>query len=283
MILLYILEMEKLNEHLLILREELSRRCKENQLYSMRSFAKHLGVNPGTLSLILSGKRAPSIKMTEQILDNIDLSPDQKSTFFNSVIEIQKNRKLKRIDPRIREKKISIPKIKTKSLDTEIYHLINDWYHITILEMTRVKNFVSKKEWIASQLGITVTEAKLAIDRLIDLELLEIKKGKLIATSSQLRLKKMYTATNLARKNKQKQIRKKAINCIDEIPIEFRSMTSMTMPIDLSLLPEAKNLIEEFNEKMCILLESKQKQKVYALEVSLFPLQKINIKGEKNE
>ena len=84
----------------------------------------------------------------------------------------------------------------------------------------------------------------------------------------------MYTATSVARRNKQIQIREKAIEAIEEFPIEKRSMTSMTMCIDEELMPEARKLISEFNEAMSKLLESGSKDKVYALEVGLFPLQK---------
>ena len=39
------------------LRNELERRCKANPAYSLRAFAKFLGVDPSFLSKVLSGKR----------------------------------------------------------------------------------------------------------------------------------------------------------------------------------------------------------------------------------
>jgi nucleoid DNA-binding protein len=51
-------------------------------------------------------------------------------------------------------------------------------------------------------------------------------------------------------------------------------MTYMTMAIDEAKLPEAKALVEEFTNKMSILLESGKKTRVYEFGTYLYPLQK---------
>jgi len=259
------------------LSSELAARQERNVLYSMRAFAKALGLSAGVLSLIINGKRIPSLDLATKLANKLDLSPAQRFSFIDSVVRRQQLRCLKRVDPNIREHKFSpLPTENSHHarLETEYYHTISDWYNITILEMTRLKDFKYSNKWIASQLGIAEIEVKLAIKRLLDLGLVEEFEGTIRAHDRQLRLDEMYNITSAARRKKQKQIREKSIECIDNITLDKRSMTSMTMCADISLIPQAKKIIEKFNEEICALLESGQKEKVYAVEVSLFPLQK---------
>jgi hypothetical protein len=66
----------------------------------------------------------------------------------------------------------------------------------------------------------------------------------------------------------------KAVISVEEDPIEARSMTGMTMAIDPAKLPEAKQMITEFNRGLCKFLESGPRKQVYQLGVCLYPLQK---------
>ena len=72
----------------------------------------------------------------------------------------------------------------------------------------------------------------------------------------------------------QKALRLKVIESLENDPIEVRSMTSMSMAIDPEKLPEARRLIEEFQEKLSTFLESENKERAYQLPISLFPLDK---------
>lgn len=246
------------------LRTELSQRCEKNPLYSLRAFSLALGISPGVLSAIINGRRPLTLKKAIQLTERLEMDPAEQKVFLESVQE------------EISRRKGKITKItkKTNPLDLEIYKLISDWYYITILEMTNLPYFKESPQWIAGQLGISATEAKLALDSLEKYGLLERVDGRLKANKEQLRLPDMYTVTSAARRKKQKQIRQKAIESIENDSIETRCMTSMTMCIDPDLLPEARKMIEEFNENLRHYLESKSKKQVYVLEVGLFPIQK---------
>src|SRR4051812_38586667 len=51
----------------------------KNPSYSIRAFAKKAGVSPGTLSLILLGKRAASKKLAARIAEKLLLDPQERS------------------------------------------------------------------------------------------------------------------------------------------------------------------------------------------------------------
>jgi uncharacterized protein (TIGR02147 family) len=264
--------------HIHILEAELFKRKEKNSLYSMRAFSKSLGMNSGVLSLIMNGKRIPSLSLAHELVDRLDVDLESKTQFLDSVALAQKGRSLKRVSPAVKKYKFSDAlktDAKVRKLENDYYHMVSDWHYITIVEMTRLTDFKSSFKWIAGQIGITEIDAKIAVERLVNLGLIIVDgEGNFKATDQQLRLDQMYTATSQARRKKQKQIREKSIASIDNDDISIRSMTSMTMCIDVDLLPQAKDLIANFNEAMCQLLESGKKEKVYAMEVSLFPLQK---------
>lgn len=71
----------------LILRNELAKRMAKNQQYSLRSFARSLEIDAGTLSKIISGKRLPSFKLAKKILLKISLPVQDQELFLISIAE----------------------------------------------------------------------------------------------------------------------------------------------------------------------------------------------------
>src|SRR5580698_8295148 len=82
-----------------ILEEELSRRAEVNPRYSLRAMARALGIEPGALSEILSGKRVPSYKMAQKILAALELEPETQTQFLESLAQTHRKRGLERINP----------------------------------------------------------------------------------------------------------------------------------------------------------------------------------------
>ena len=79
--------MPEQNFHIHLIREQLSKRQKANPSYSLRAFARDLGMDPSTLSAILKGKRAFPVKSCEQISQALNLSPMEKQYFFESAFK----------------------------------------------------------------------------------------------------------------------------------------------------------------------------------------------------
>ena len=177
-------------------------------------------------------------------------------------------------------KKLKVPATTAErvELEQEVYRIISEWYHYGILQLIRTEPYLhtsakNQTKWISRQLQITEMESSLAIERLLQLGLvMKDSKGYLRRTK-----KSVTTAskalTTPALKKWQRQIREKAIFSLENDTIENRSMTSMTMAIDPKKIDDAKQLIDEFQERLSQFLECGKKEKVYQLEISLFPLQ----------
>src|SRR5579862_226766 len=89
------------------LKEELARRCEKNPSYSLRAFAKACHLSPGELSQVLSGKRIPSYKVAQKILAGLDLSPQEKSQFLNSLAHTHQTRGLKKVSRAFKNMKLA--------------------------------------------------------------------------------------------------------------------------------------------------------------------------------
>lgn len=244
------------------LQNELTTRCKKNPSYSLRSFAKVLDIDPSSLSQILSGKRNYSAKVIKKFCSKLAVSPDVEHGFCLSV-QRQINQ----------EEALASYEDNYYQIQTDIFSIISDWYHYAILELTFVNGFKDDPRWIANKLGITVTEAKIAIERLLRFDLLVEKNGQLIKSENFL-TNGSEGVTSAALKKLQKHVLEKALKSIDDTPQEEKDITSMTMAIDESKILEAKELIKDFRRKLCGFLEDGKQTKVYNLGIQLFPISK---------
>lgn len=257
-----------------ILNQELDRRTKKDQNYSLRSFARFLGVDVGGLSKILSGKKLLTPEIAEKIAKNLALTPDQKRTLFFSMANAYKKMGRTRKGPIIKEliDKQNPEIVLGQELDPDTYSVISDWYHFAILQLAESAGFKANAAWIAKELNISVEQAELALDRLLSLGLLEKKERKLVRT-----FKKVHTGdqsfTSVAFKKRMKQVAEKSIEAIDEVDINLRAHNCITMAIDPKKIGVAKEMIREFMNDLSKVLQTKKK-KVYELQVSLFPLQR---------
>lgn len=234
------------------LRAELIERCKSNPSYSLRAFARDLQIEPSALSKIINGKRG--------------VSPDMR---------VRLGKRLKLTHNQIEALALNVPQVGTyQTIAEDTFRSISDWSHFAILELTKVHGFSSRPSWIARRLGITTAHARDAIARLMRLGFLSDDKGTLKDVSGEITTTG-NEFTSIALRNLQKQILRKAIHSLDEVPLEERDQTSMTMAVDSRRMPEAKRRIKEFRRELSAYLESgDQKDRVYNLAISLYPVSK---------
>lgn len=251
-----------------LLATELSQRCERNPRYSLRAFAKALGVDASVLSRVLSGHRALSIATARRVAETLRLPPERKTAFLASIVTEQGNG-----PDNSRSKKLAKNRREAFELEPEVFRVISDWYHYAILELTFTASFRPDPRWVAKQLGIQVSEARLALDRLLKLGLLERAGGKVRKAKPALTIKDK-TTTSTAQRAHQRQILEKAIASLEADPLDRRSMTGMTMAIDPSKIELARRRIQSFMSSLCAELGSGSSRTVYQLGIALYPLQK---------
>jgi uncharacterized protein (TIGR02147 family) len=245
------------------LQNQFSRRCKKNSKYSLRAFARLLRMDASSVSQILLGKRKVSIKLIKSICEILCANP----TLIDKFSEQSKKRfTINSGLPPTQQQSYSL-------LSQDAFNMISDWYHVAILELFSIPNFEGTVSACAKALNISNTQAKIAVERLMRLDLLKSHNGK-IARSKMLITNFKPGMTSSAHKLLQRQILQKALDAIDNVDSSEKDITCMTMAVDSRKLMEARELITKFRREMSRFLENGKRNKVYQLAIQLYPISK---------
>ena len=238
----------------------LAEKIKTNPQFSLRAFARLVGVSPAVLSRILSGKRNLTFNLAVRIADGLVLGPIDRNQLYSLFTHTKSNENIKEDS---HEKELSI----------DCFNAMKDWYHYGITQLLYMESFNEDPKWIAKMLSITELEAKLAIDRLIRLEMIDRdENGKIYRTNFHLAASTDVASAGI--RHFQKQILEKSIKSLEEDDISVRDITSITIAINEDRLQEAKKEIKNFRKKMSEFLTEGEKTRVYNLGVHLIPLSK---------
>ncbi len=235
-----------------VLRAELARRGEKNARYSLRAFAKSLGMSHTVLSLVMSGKRQLSKRAAARVVNALALSPEESQALFRERSETASNF-------------VATP----TPLDLDTFAVISEWYHFAILSLLEIPKARLETGWISKQLGITNLEASLAIERLTRLGLIARgKEGRWRQTKKSYRIDPRYSTA--ATRRFQFQLLDKATQSLQNEPLDHRDHTSTTFAMDPALLPYAKARIQKFRRQLSSELEQLGTPKrVYNLTVQL--------------
>lgn len=231
------------------LKDDLAEIRARRKNYSLRAYARDLGVNPTSLSLFLNGKRGLSEDVVKQLAEKFQL---QVST------EIDPARSRFDADHGFKE------------LDLDNFRMIADWYYFAILSLAETSTFQSDSAWIAARLGLTSEVIDQAIPRLERLGmLLRDAAGNLQPSGKQYTTPK-NTPDSYRRRGHIQSFELARIS-MEKDPVDRRDISSMTMAVNPDHLPQAFVEIAKFRRKMMKLLESGDKREVYRMGIQLFP------------
>lgn len=250
------------DEFRLWLQTELMSRCKKNPRYTLRSFAALLEMDSSSVSQLISGKRRASKKVISKICERLSVDQKKQSQFLSKIKKTKSN-----------DNEVTAGEINYQLMSDDAITVLSNWYYFAILEIINSDNFQNSYTWIANRLSLTASEVKIAVERLVRLNLLKIEDGSIVRTEKFLSTY-IPGQTSAAQKEFQKQVLQMAITAIDDVPIELRDMSNMTMSIDVDKIPEAKKMITDFRRKLCAFLEDGERTQVFQLGIQLYPLSK---------
>jgi uncharacterized protein (TIGR02147 family) len=253
-----------------LLRERLRAAMRRNPRFSLRSFAKQLGIDHSTLSQVLRSRRRLSARALEAVGKRVGLSQEAIRAYARS----RKSPTSKNLPENVRR----------FHLDLDTFQLLSVWYHYAILELIQVQGFKTDSRWIANTLGIEVGDVNIALQRLLRLGLLEMSgRDRWIDKSGDAE----FRSTNLteaACNQMNQEIHALAVDAIKRIPSQHRVHREVVVALDSRRLPRLKVLADEFvNELRSLVSESDTKDDVYQVEISFFPITTLKkTRGEKN-
>jgi uncharacterized protein (TIGR02147 family) len=252
-----------------MLSAELDHRRRGNPNYSLRAFARDLGVSPAFVSYLLKGERSLSPDKAAVLAKKMNWNSHDSRLFVGlsryQSTQSEPGRSMIKQDLEGIKKKFT----KFENLKVDQFNTIADWYHLAILELIEVEGFSSNPTWIAQRLGISVTEASRALDRLIRLKLVAILPD---GNLQKLKNNGVRDTPSGALRQFHQQHLKNAYRAIDQVPFEKRHASGTTVAIDPENLPQAEAMIKDFRASLSALLSAGCKKDVYHLAIQLFPL-----------
>jgi uncharacterized protein (TIGR02147 family) len=243
----------------LLLLNELTARKNRNASYSLRAFARDLGVSVTALSGFLGKKRQLSPRNLARVAQSLSLSPAE----FAELKTERKNQTVVRHLPEDRQ-----------LLGEDQFRMVADWYYLAILNLTKTKNFKSNSTWIAERLGLTKDVVEQSLDRLFRMGLIKRERQRIVRTSRPLMTTRDVPSAAIRKHHAQNLVLAEKSLHQDEVGV--REFGSVTMAVNKEKLQKAKDLLLKTRQKIADLLEDSGATEVYTLSFQLFPLTKKN-------
>ena len=248
-----------------MLSQELNRRRQRNPAYSMRSFARDLGLSASKLSEILRGHRGLSLRRAEKTLQQVKWSSTEKSFFLNSVTAMHSR------SPSVREQAQDLLQTQMQEMTLDRFQLVTDWYHLAFLEVLETQDAPSTVQAFAERFNISEELSQAALDRLIKLKWLQRSGRKW--KSQHIHMATPTDIPSSSLREHHLQLLTKAEDALEAVDVLERDFSALHLAFDTSEMSEVKKFIHnfrrEFNAKFS---KSRRKDRVYCLAVQWFPL-----------
>jgi uncharacterized protein (TIGR02147 family) len=227
-----------------ILKAVLSERQATNAQYSLRAFARDLQLSAPQLSNVINGHRGLSPKAAESVAQLLALAPAQKEIFKSSLKA--------KFSPSKADRLVALRKLEELNhhaeatyLDLDLFKVISNWYHFTLLELIKIaKKNENKVQWFSEKLGISENEVALALTRLERLALIE-NTGRGYRVNQDTVIADQGIPTEAIR-NFHRQLLEKSMQALTTQPADERYGYSGVMPVKVKSVERAKKLIQKF-------------------------------------
>lgn len=240
---------------------EYARRQNRNSSYSLRAFARALGVSPTSLSLVLNGKRKFSENSLREVVQKLGLSPIERRQFLRSA---SGNENL--------AKEAGNAGQAYCEFDLDHFLFISEWYHFAILSLGDIRRNEWSVTWISQRLGISRKEAQDAMARMLRLNLISLSGNSFKQSKEKLFVQSKTPAPAIQKYHRQNL--EKATLSISENDVSERDISSITFASTSEKIDKARDMIREFREELAAFLETKANDRVYTLAIQLFPVSK---------
>jgi len=239
------------------MKKTFAQRCRKNSSYSLRAFSRSLGMDSSSVSAIMSGKRPLTIKSARKIIKGLDIeSPIQAQALIAETFA----------EPN----KDFVEGYKNLSLETA--EAIAFWQHFAILAVLEIKGFRGTERLMSERLNIPLGIVMECLDRLEKIGMIVHKRGVWELTGKNLAAPTDVPSAIL--REGHRQTIHKALQSLDNDPVEVRDITGITMSVSKARYQGAKKMIQDFRRRLSDYMEEGPRDAVYRLNIQLYPLSK---------
>lgn len=258
---------------------------KDRSGFTWRDFAKAAGYSsPVFLKLVCDGKANLSEVGIERVaqamgLVGIDLQYFRLLVVFNQCKDSTEKKKI------YKQMRSFASDNAVKLVGEEEYDYYETWRNPVLRELApKMKGATPAKMAEQFEFDVNTADVKKSLAQLQDLGLLKkdddgnfVQDTKSITTGS-------IDVTSLAIRDMHRQMGNLAVKSLDEIPVNERDISGMTLGVSEIAFQKIVQEIADFRRRIgAIAMEDSGSERVYRLNVQLFPLTKDFIDGGKND
>lgn len=222
-----------------------------NPGYSKRAFAKKLGMSPGALVEVMSGKRKISAKLAARLEERLGLAGLAGLAEANPVPN-------------------AVPR---SILPLDQFEAIADLNHFRVLKATQLTKPPKNLAQLAALLGISSSEAEKVLNRLVRLGYLRPKaRGGWERTVPPIDTPAQISSPAI--RSAHRQSTESAFAALD-LPAEEREFTLTFELGSPEQLPALREAIRRFQDEAHGIFAKGPKKKIYQLNVQLFPVSEV--------
>jgi uncharacterized protein (TIGR02147 family) len=240
--------------------------------FSVRKWAKEMGLSHALLVMLLQGKRPLKVKHGAALAKGLSFT-SQESLYFHALLQYDSAQ-----DPE--EKSLCSlwlselnPGKDFKVKELESYLAISHWIYTALLAMTELREFSVDEENIAKRLGkkVTQNEVRAALERLMGLGLITRgSDGRVRSTFEKVTTKSDLKDAGVIKYHQSAcDLAKEAIAALEP---EKREFQSFSLCIDTEKMPLAKEMMRKFRAQLAKAVGSECGNEVYQANFQFFQL-----------
>jgi uncharacterized protein (TIGR02147 family) len=259
---------QTITPYIQILRQAFDDRIARNERYSLRAYARDLGMSPSALSSIFNGRKGLSSDQATKIAKKIALTETQTRFFILSVKAKHERSSQMRATAVLGLKAFE----QRRALDGVTFDPISNWYFYALLELTELPDCEHKAEWFAVRLGLDLALVKRAIAQLIHHGHLEFKNNRFRSLAPETSAMTSKAAESF--KKFHREILEKAQTSLVQDTLEDREFLSATFAFARENIDAAKKELREFQEAFARKYydQVSPKDSVYQISMQFFRL-----------
>jgi uncharacterized protein (TIGR02147 family) len=250
-----------------------NRKKKNNPAYSHRAFARDLSWSPSFLSQIMCGKKSIPPARVRKLSRVLDMDLEARDQFEKLLVSQTLKKKGLETSP-LRQKRNSNSFLSYAPVQKRLSHILRQWYHIAILDLTTCENFKSDPDWISEKLGITLGETEKALQTLVKEGLLALTENHYTKTNVKMRFPASEQVLFDVREF-HKQMIVKALHALQKTDVknfERRLISGITVATNPTQIKKAQSRLNEAMHEISEILGQGPCTELYQLNVQLFPL-----------
>jgi len=261
------------------LRDWFDARKRQDPSYSHSAFAREGGCSRSALANVLSGARTPRPATLDAFARAMALTPSERN-YLGLLVELasaqdidQRRQVMERI---LASERYHQVRYAEHGEENDLFRYVEHWYIPVIRELAGLPGFRADAEWVASRLQprITVDEARDALDRLFELDLLRHgPDGRVERQEIQFRTEP--EASQEALMHFYRQALPELLTHLERRPSSEQHLTAATVTLAPELVEEAKARLNAVMSQLAALADASSdqgEQQVYQVAVQLVPV-----------